>query len=353
MMNKLDIFILSLFQHGDKARYSSVAHLLRGKRTSSILTYGFFYDILPYFSLMPKLTDKTFNGIVEGLINQKNLLEVEPGVVKISLQGCLLLSEEPVIDHQGLNSFFYGRSDDDFLELLLFATQVVSEYCHNHSEYQPIETNNVRQALIKKWFRQLPLDRKKIGQSFYEEWHRLISSFPEVYREYVLLYLSGHQQIGQTLFQLANLSGKTLFDVQLIKKQLSHIAIKRVVTESHDFPYMDGLYRLLGKATINQSALRTYNLFQGGVSLHDICHERRLKISTVTDHLIEWAILDCSFPFESILTDSVNSVLVNLLNTDADIRSWQYSDLGEQQEAVSFLAFRCFQLKQIRKERGE
>ena len=37
-------FILALLSHGYKVRASTLYHLLKGKRTSSVLIYGFLYD---------------------------------------------------------------------------------------------------------------------------------------------------------------------------------------------------------------------------------------------------------------------------------------------------------------------
>lgn len=350
-MKKQAIFILSLFQHGDKARYSTLAHLLRGKRTTSILLYGFFYDVLPYFSLLPKVSDKQINQIVQTLLQENLLIEEHPGMVQISQKGCRYLADNPLVDYHGLMSFKYGRLDDRFMELLLFATQVVSEYCHGNVTYQPIETNGHKQYLIRRWFQGLPKDRHELGHSFHQEWQQLIVSYPEPYRDFIVAYLSGHGQIGQTAGQLAEQAGISPFEVNLISKKLCHLGIEVILKSPESYPYMQGLYKQIDTPVVNESALKTYQLFQAGWTIDELCQGRRLKRSTVSDHLLEWAIIRPDFDFSRLLSESESEVLKGLLAHKPNVRDWRYGDLGEASDKVSFLAFRCFQIQQVRQER--
>lgn len=344
-MEKQFIFILSLFQHGDKVRYSTLAHLLRGKRTTSVLMYGFLYQLLPYFALFPDFSEEQLTGIIRNLIESHYLMEDSPGVVSISAKGRQLMAKKPLVEHEGLDSLRYSRVDDDFTELLLFATQVVSEYCHQQSRYQPIETSQLKQALVKGWLRQLP-ERDELGRRFFNEWQRLIAAFPEVYRPYVVASLSGNGQIGQTLSQLTEQSNLSLFEARLVSKQLSHRALTMLLENVEDFPLMVALYRRLGKKLVNESAAMTYQLFQQGWSVSELSKKRGLKPSTISEHLIEAAIIDESFDLTKIVTTSVRSHLEPFLVEP--IRQWRYGDLKLETETVSFLAFRCFQIQQLR-----
>lgn len=56
-------YILSLFQHGYKVKTSTLYHLLRGKRTTSVLIYGFLYDNLVAFGLFPLLSKTTYESV--------------------------------------------------------------------------------------------------------------------------------------------------------------------------------------------------------------------------------------------------------------------------------------------------
>lgn len=349
-MEKQTIFILSLFQHGYKARYSTLAHLLRGKRTTSILMYGFFYNILAYFSLFPNLTEKKVNQIVQRLLEAHLLIELSPGVVQISQKGRKYLDDHPVIEHRGLNSFYYGRVDEGFKELLMFATQVISEYCHRNIQYQPIETNGHKQYLIRRWFQDLPKDRQVLGQDFYQEWRQLIDSFPEAVRPFAVAALTGHGQIGLTAVQLAELGSVDPFDIGLINKELCHLSIDQLLKTPESFPYISSLYESIDKPVVNKSALKSYQLFQKGYSLTEICHQRQLKESTVNDHLIEWAIMSEDFDYGRVLVGKDREFFLQLLRIEPNVRDWRYTDLGQGIDRISFLAFRCFQIQSIRGE---
>lgn len=347
-MGKQTIFILSLFQHGYKARYSTLAHLLRGKRTTSILMYGFFYNILAYFSLFPNLTEKEVKQIIQHLLEAHLLIELSPGVVQISQKGRKSLERHPMIEHRGINSFHYGRVDEGFMELLMFATQVVSEYCHRNRQYQPIESNGYKQYLIRRWFQALPKDRQVLGQGLYREWQLLISSFPEAVRPFVVAALTGHGQIGLTVSQLADLRVVDPFEVGLVSKELCHVSIDQIIKAPNAFPYMNALYESIDKPRVNESALKSYQLFQKGYSLIEICHQRQLKESTVNDHLIEWAMMDETFDYNRVLADKDKELFLQLLRFKPNVRDWQYNDLGQGSHKISFLAFRCYQIQSIR-----
>lgn len=50
-------FILALLSHGYKVRASTLYHLLKGKRTSSVLIYGFLYDCLRFIGWWPTISE--------------------------------------------------------------------------------------------------------------------------------------------------------------------------------------------------------------------------------------------------------------------------------------------------------
>lgn len=53
-------FILALLSHGYKVRASTLYHLLKGKRTSSVLIYGFLYDCLRFIGWWPTISEQAF-----------------------------------------------------------------------------------------------------------------------------------------------------------------------------------------------------------------------------------------------------------------------------------------------------
>jgi uncharacterized protein YpbB len=57
----MDTFILSLFSTEDKLKPSTLYQVLSGKRTSSVLTYAFFHNLLHLSGVCPQLTETVTN----------------------------------------------------------------------------------------------------------------------------------------------------------------------------------------------------------------------------------------------------------------------------------------------------
>ena len=57
---------------------------------------------------------------------------------------------------------------------------------------------------------------------------------------------------------------------------------------------------------LNKSMLVTRKMLQSGVSVGQVMQQRRLKLGTVQDHIIEWALLEETFPFEKFIDNQQN-----------------------------------------------
>ena len=66
-------FILALFSAEDKLKPSTLYQVLVGKRTSSVLTYAFFHDLLPLSAVLPELAEKQFYEHLRQLQKEQRL----------------------------------------------------------------------------------------------------------------------------------------------------------------------------------------------------------------------------------------------------------------------------------------
>ena len=58
-------FILALLSHGYKVRASTLYHLLKGKRTSSVLIYGFYMIVYGSLAWWPTISEQAFFQFLE------------------------------------------------------------------------------------------------------------------------------------------------------------------------------------------------------------------------------------------------------------------------------------------------
>lgn len=348
-MEKQDIFILSLFQHGNKVRGTTLSHLLRGKRTTSILIYGYFNQLLPYFGLFPQLVEAEVQKTINKL-RQQGFLNQNPSgdLLWLSEKGQSQLIVTPALKLPDLQGVTYSNTDDEYVEGLLFASQIISEYVHGNNKYVPIESNPAKQLILKRWFQTLTKEPALLGQQIYHEWHRLILAFPARLQSSLVNLLSGHTQIGQTASQLIDDHHLSAFEGYLLRKNYSHRLIRMISEQPTDYPLLSSVYPFYSRSFINDSAAKSYQLLKAGRSLQEICRLRKLKESTVVDHLIEAAILNEDFDFTLVLDEATCSALKSYEKIVNDLRQWHYREVLADQPTVDFLKLRCYQIMCIR-----
>lgn len=92
----------------------------------------------------------------------------------------------------------------------------------------------------------------------------------------------------------------------------------------------------------------TQRLLTEGKTLQEIAEQRKIKPSTIYDHLLELAIqgqLQASVYLEK------EAILQNLAQTEQDPRLWVYRDWRAQEDTLSYLDFRLYQIQQIWQEK--
>lgn len=346
-METRDIFILALFRHGYKARGQTIIHLLRGRRTSSVLIYGYFYNVLPYFGLFPNYQEADLQKSLNTLVGQKYLLRFDNGSYQLSNLGMEQLEQAKDLTDKwhAINGLRFSRGDELFWAHLLFATQVVSELSFQTTDYVPVEGNYFKQHKLKFWLAQQVRSKKSFYHAYYLEISRLIGKFPAEQRGEVVAQLSGHKQIGKTYQQVV--TEEDLFLTELGRKNQLHLVLE-VVSELSSESLLQSLLTSLDIPFDNQSARKTIELFHQGYSVPQIMEARQLKIGTVVDHLIEEVLVSADFPFYRLIRADLIQDLQTYQQKHQDLRNWSYREVLLEVPETDFVSFRFYQLQQVR-----
>lgn len=331
----MDALILALIKEHYKLRATTLFHILNGKRTSSTLISAYFSDILPFSGCLPRLTLSEFNETIDRLHKQKKLLLTNDGILSLPKDATpTFILETPFYFY---NAFEFGRNDLYCWRLIQFAVQALS-YQQVTNRYIPIETAPQYTERIRAW---LALkDTTKDG--FYEELVFIFDQLPQKVADFLAATFSGHQQIGQTSFQLV----PQQFQEQPLQKIYEAACIHgflSVVKKQPDFQLARLLISPL-KANYNQSMLLSVEMFQKGKTVEQVMAIRKLKRGTVNDHVIEWALLSDQFPFHLFISEKQAKQLEKL---PSDAWKKSYQELKKMIE-VDFLILRLYQIKQKR-----
>lgn len=335
------LFILALFAHGYKARTSTLYHLLRGKRTTSVLLYGFQFNTLHFFQLFPMLTEESFIRQIDWLTETGYLRTESTGEVQLTAQGAQELINHP-LPISAINSYRFGKTDQQMWRMLQFSVQVVSQLAAHERHYIPIEHSFYYQKQLKHVINQFT--RVELIQATKNEWTRLFETLSDHEADFLANQFSGNQLIGKTIAQLVPPATssvmQTLFVTNTLHKLL-HAICDQPASLLKQFiePFL--------QQNENQSLNQTRVYFHQGLSVEELAEKRQLKKATIQDHLLELAIAEV-FPFEHYLSEETEQTLLSLSSSPEE---WVYREVKQKNTNLDYFQFRLMQIKQIKKKR--
>ncbi|MGM9903035.1 hypothetical protein A5844_000372 [Enterococcus sp. 10A9_DIV0425] len=332
-------FILSLFSSRDKLRVSTLFHLLSGKRTSSVLLYGFFHGLLFIHGSFPTLKQSEFFTMIEEM-TKENLLYVEGKDVKLTPLGKKQLEEQSV-DLTGLQYDKYGRTDNECWRLIKFAVQVVSQLAADEQKYLPVETSPFYSYQIKRWLKEANYSRRELAEGLYQELTEIFLLMPRDKADFLANQFSGNSRIGLLDYQLIKTKDDT--KLKFFQDQCVHLLLAAI--SKHKPFLLKLLIQPLLYQNHNQSMLVTRQMVQEGLSVEQIMARRRLKRGTINDHLIEWAIFFDDFPYEQIVSKKTRNILSHV---SQPIITLNYRDVNIGD--LDYGEFRLYQIEQLKGE---
>lgn len=294
--------LLQIFQKLNNERTVSAAyHLLRGKRSGQTIQDVGLFHLHAYFGLLPKLPRATFDAEVDAFKRNGWIDVQESGHYCMEKLGIERAGQTPDFLFDGWH--FRGNEHVFFARLSLIV-QSLSHQRAGIRSFSPIS----KDPHVQRWVRAFLLDHAyqsgHLQEQLLNECEQGLATIqvPDANKQLVVYRLSGHSIPGWTWQQLASERKETELDSQLAFIEVLHTLLNEV--------YISKAYPLLGKmaeglqvkALLTDSAQQTAHLYEQGYSLAQIVQMRRLKQSTIEDHLVEMAMNEPNFsigPFVS------------------------------------------------------
>lgn len=337
-------FILSCFSHQRTVRSTTLYHFLSGKKTSSILTYGFLNGILPYFNLFPNLEQREFEDNINFLLENNYLVQETIPLVTITEKG---LVECRDFNCKYLDGLSFYKIDYQFWIQLVLLTQVVSEKRYRNSKYIASDANMYHQHLLKQW---ISVQSNDWLDRFMAEWMELLTLLGKDESYLLSSQLVGHNTPGLTKKQVAEQLIQSEFEIEIRFKNAVHQLIYLIDIHSETFPVFFSLYSYELKCLGNDTVQETFHLyFQKGYDYDQIARQRHLKLSTIYDHLIESVIqLDVSQLKLIIERHQLTELLGQLSSKYPKIRAWTFKDCQLMMSSLNYYEFRLMQFYLIK-----
>lgn len=333
-------FILALFSMTDKLKTSTLFHLLKGKRTSAIMSYAFFTNLLPFLGCQVDLSLKVFENAIATLENEGLLVKSEAATYRITAKGQSQLNLQLRESLLEVDYFNFGRSDENCFRLLAYFIQQVSKGQEN---LRPLETS----PLFTRPVAQLITQQKASPDILYEELAQLFNKLTQVAGDFLAQQFSGATVLAKTAYQIMPDEYQKEPWSQLYQASCLHPLLKEIKKAQKKTLCYQLLKGLL-QQNYNKSMLYTRQLLLEEKSIGEVAQIRDLKVGTISDHIVEWSLYEESFPFERFISKASRENL-DLLAAKEDVYAMRYGAVNEK-FPLDFIEFRLYQIKQKRDE---
>ncbi|MFT8400010.1 MAG: hypothetical protein ABF679_02005 [Lentilactobacillus diolivorans] len=352
-MNSADLFFIFCDDQQFR-RAKAIKNILIGRRTVSNLYWALEYNLLDYVDSLHGINFDDIDHTLHRLQQQKLLLLDDQMRVKLTTSG--MMKRQQILSKLLPLKYLKIASQYDvsrFLQRFVFATQIVSEYSYSNRKYYPQSISFFEDQLIKKWFIQ------NKGQQLPELFHQLLTDFLNwVNRDdlatILVESLSGHHFSGKTEEQISNQQQVSPLVIQICWRQLYSCLLLEIFKKKVNEP-LTALTTNLRRPIISNSSRQTYDLFihHPEESTAIIASKRRIKITTVYEHLIEAAIFlpISQFPFQRLINPQIVDKLE--FNQPALLGEWSYRDAVNKIPQLQFFEFRLYQILRRKQVNGK
>jgi uncharacterized protein YpbB len=296
--------------NGERTIYS-VYHLLNGKKSSQTIQDAHLFTLKKFFRVLEPLTRESFNEHFNGLLRKKWVEAC--GEQKFILtplgEAYLQTISLPVY----MNGWKYHHLTSLIWERLSLLIQVTSNLTFQETRYIPIQKNKEVHKWLNDVLKNYTMQRNEIGKKLFSELVTCLEGAKDI-NPFVLVYrVTGYQQIGLTSSQTADKLNIDPVNYHLEFINTLHYIIQRVESDGNQFKLLSTLLsELVDNDLLTLSARKTWRLLQHGYSIDQISNIRKLKMSTIEDHLVEFALHVDEFSIDPYVEKDVQKKILEI-----------------------------------------
>ncbi|WP_233881148.1 YpbB family protein [Virgibacillus halodenitrificans] len=342
----LEALLLTCIKRLNGERSSSaIFHILKGKRSIQTIQDIHMYRLTEFYSSAKNIRKADFNKEMQKLLRQ-NLIkktDVEP---KIATYLLTELGNEWLGKNIGsssihyFNGLTYANTSLKFYSRLVLLIQTFTNTTLNNYSFLPIVNDPETERWVKKIYSSSVYQPREILNQMYEELKKLFLYFTDEEAHLFIDRLTGFDQYGLSLDQLANKYGKSYLEVQLLITAMTQNMLQVVITNKKRFPFLTFIAADLQteNTLLTNSAIITNRFLQKGYDIPAIAQIRKLKYNTIYDHIVEIAIHDRTFPIEKYVNKKNQQSIMQAIQ---QTKSYMLKDIKENiNHEVSYFEIR-------------
>ncbi|KMJ59790.1 hypothetical protein AB685_02700 [Bacillus sp. LL01] len=290
---------------------SGIYHLLRGKKSSQTIQDANIFSLGILYGLFPDLNRDFLLQNIKAIASQNQIVELQADHYEVTERGMVTLAEYekmyPLAPY--LNGFSYKDKSSLFWKRYSLLVQTLSNLAGSESSFLPIQYEDTVQRWVKNHLlHQKGRSKEQLLHDLYHETNCLLQQVTTSQATVFTLMLTGHRQVGRTAEQIAKILHGESFWVQVEIQSVLHFIIGSLEKEEGKvkYPYLHSLCRdLLARPQLTETTQKSLKLLNQGLDLNDIAKVRRLKLSTIEDHIVEIAMHSNHLSIESYVEKEI------------------------------------------------
>ncbi|MFZ7945093.1 MULTISPECIES: helix-turn-helix domain-containing protein [Bacillaceae] len=336
-MLQVEAIILYCLQqlNSDRTIYS-VYHLLNGKKSSQTLQDAHLFSLKRFFGIYETLTRESFDEIIDSMFRNQWIHRSGEQHYLLTHSGKLFLEKNPLPSY--IDGWSYHSFTSVFWERLALFIQVTSNLVYGESGYLPIQKNKDVHRWMKSSLKQLRVSKKELGRIVYSELRECLNDTKDIDPSNLVFRLTGFQQIGLTPHQLMKRLNSDIHNYHIGFIHTLHYLIQTIQQNPKRFRVLTLLIQdFHQRDELTLSSRRTWNLLSQGLSPDKIAEFRQLKLSTIEDHLVEFALNVDHFSIDSYVD---NALQIKILEISRQNGTRQLKLIKDQLESATYFQIR-------------
>lgn len=303
-----------------------------------------------FFASLPHLKEEYFHQLVDGFFRE--------GIVSENESGIVLLKEIPEFSlvtngSHLVNYLMHPYSFVQLRDVTRLWVEWISYHRYEETSYRPLIQNVWLQQLFKRWYKE---EKETITPAWFtsvvNEFQAWANKQDESVKGHWVGLFNGAKSTAALEDELVSLWEFTMVeDCEPLSRLVLMKWVSDVFEDSENFPITYGwfakMFEWISHETV--SVQETVRLFEKGLKRTEIARLRKLKESTINDHLLKHLLLTKDAFYKRVEESSVAKQYKMLFN---DGTYPKYKAAKEQFEAegkkLDFFLFRYYQIKALK-----
>ncbi|WP_409289022.1 helix-turn-helix domain-containing protein [Peribacillus sp. SCS-37] len=308
------IILFCLVKLNGERSISAVYHLFTGKKTSQTIQDSHLFGLDRFFGTFPSLSREELAAVVDkyeraGYI--KNLSNHKYALTGEGMTVCHNYLQESPIPHH-LNGWKHQSKAELVWKRLSLLIQTLSYIVRHEKRFYPIQKDYKVQAWVKGFIASHQLSRDELAEAVLLEMTSLLDHSDSRSNDIFVMRLSSHGKTGLTFRQISEQTGLEESRAYYLFLEVLHLLAGSLQAGREAYPVLN---RLIDgpagrSAQITQSTLATYQYLLQGMDKKSIGQVRRLKESTIEDHIVELALMIPDFDLSPYIPESLTNEII-------------------------------------------